>query len=112
MPAATITAQSNQQGLTRTTTTNSSGSYILTALPLGTYTVSVQAGGFERYSNTAVTVDADQSVRVDAALHPGGVSQQVTVNSAPPQVDTHKYDQRDHPAGARGRYADQHGAAA
>lgn len=89
VPTARVTVRSNQQGLTRTATTNSSGSYILTALPLGSYTVSVEAGGFERYSNTAVTVDADQSVRVDAALHLGGISQQITVSSAPPQVDTH-----------------------
>src|SRR5579875_477120 len=68
VPGAKITALSKQQGLTRTTTSNASGSYMLPALPLGTYTVTIEASGFEGFSNTAVTVDADQSVRVDAAL--------------------------------------------
>ncbi len=86
---AKITARSNQQGLTRASVTNSSGSYLLPAIPLGTYTVTIEASGFERYVNDAVTVDADQSVRVDASLHSGRVNEQIIVSSAPPQVDTH-----------------------
>ena len=89
LPNANVTATSNQQGLTRTATTNNAGSYTLPQIPLGTYTVAVEAGGFERSVNTNVAVDADQSVRVDASLHPGRVSEEVTVNAAPPQVDTH-----------------------
>ena len=89
VPNAKVTAVSNQQGVRRAVTTNASGSYILPQLPLGTYSVAVEAEGFERFTNTAVTVDVDQSVRVDASLHPGRVSEEVTVNSAPPQVDTH-----------------------
>jgi len=89
VPGAKVTAISKEQGLTRTTTSNSAGSYTLPEIPLGTYTVAVEAAGFERFLSTRVTVDADQNVRVDAALHPGQVSEQVTVNSAPPQVDTH-----------------------
>lgn len=89
VPNAKVTAVSNQQGVTRSVTTNASGAYILPQLPLGTYTVGVEAEGFQRFTNTAITVDVDQSVRVDAALHPGRVNEEVTVSSAPPQVDTH-----------------------
>lgn len=89
VPNVNITARSIEQGLIRTTTTNASGSYILPALPIGSYTVTVEAAGFEKYANATVKVDADQNVRVDAALHPGQVTEQVTVSSAPPQVDTH-----------------------
>jgi len=89
VPNAKVTAVSNQQGVMRSVATNASGAYILPQLPLGTYTVAIQAEGFDKFTNTAVTVDVDQSVRVDAALHPGRVNEEVTVNSAPPQVDTH-----------------------
>jgi outer membrane receptor protein involved in Fe transport len=89
LPDATVTAQSADQGLTRSTTTNSTGSFVLPAIPIGTYTVTIQAKGFERFSNTAVHVDADQNVRLDASLHIGNVTEQVTVSSAPPQIDTH-----------------------
>jgi hypothetical protein len=86
---AKVTARSIQQGLIRTTTTNASGSYILPALPIGSYTVTVEAAAFEKYANVAVKVDADQNVRVDAALRPGQVTELVTVSAAPLQVDTH-----------------------
>jgi len=85
---ATITARS-QEGLVRTVTTNATGAYILTQLPIGSYTITVEASGFEMFSNAAVQVDSDQNVRVDAKLTIGQVSQHVEVTSAPPQVDTH-----------------------
>jgi hypothetical protein len=89
VPGAKVTAVSDQQGLTRSTTTNGTGSYTLVQIPLGTYTVTVEASGFKRFASTTVAVDADQNVRVDASLHPGQVTAEVTVTSAPPQVDTH-----------------------
>jgi outer membrane receptor protein involved in Fe transport len=89
IPGAQVTARSNEQGFTRTVVSNSSGSYTLSEMPIGTYTVTIAATGFEKYSNTAVTVDADHNVRVNVSLSPGHVSQQITVTAAPPQVDTH-----------------------
>jgi len=88
IPNAQITARS-ATGLTRRAVANASGSYVLTEIPIGVYTVTVEAAGFQRFSNTAVSVDADQNVRVDAPLHPGTVAQEVVVSGAPPQVDTH-----------------------
>ncbi|HEV2322610.1 MAG TPA: carboxypeptidase regulatory-like domain-containing protein, partial [Terracidiphilus sp.] len=85
---AQVTAHSNSQGFTRAATTTATGSYSLSEMPIGTYTVAVQASGFGKYSNTAVPVNADRNVRVDASLVPGHVSQQITVSAAPPQVDT------------------------
>ncbi len=89
IPNAQVKATSHGQGLVRTTVTNASGSYILSALPIGTYTVTVEAAGFEEFSDVDVRVDADQNARVDATLKPGQVTQQVTVSGASPQVDTH-----------------------
>lgn len=89
LPAAAVTAQSADQGLTRTTTTNGAGSFVLPAIPIGTYTVTIEAEGFDRFSNTAVHVDVDQNVRVDISLRLGNVSEHVIVNAAPPQADTH-----------------------
>lgn len=86
---AQVTARSETQGFTRATVSNSTGSYILNELPIGTYTVSVEAPGFAKFANVAVAVNADQNVRVNATLQPGHVSQQITVTAAPPQIDTH-----------------------
>ncbi|WP_062341893.1 carboxypeptidase-like regulatory domain-containing protein [Novosphingobium sp. CCH12-A3] len=42
---AEVTIRSNEQGFTRTTTTDSSGQFRATALPTGTYAVTVTANG-------------------------------------------------------------------
>lgn len=88
VPNANVTARSTTD-LVRHAVTSSTGSYILSEIPIGVYTITVEAPGFQTFSNTRVSVDADQNVRVDAHLAPGQVSQQVTVSAAPPQVDTH-----------------------
>jgi len=86
---AKVMVKCTQGGLTRTAVSNASGSYILPQLPLGSYTLTVEGAGFEKYVNTAVMVDGDQNVRIDAMLPPGKITDQVTVSGAPPQVDTH-----------------------
>lgn len=51
---ATVEVTSNDQGFTRTTQTDSSGSYRVAALPPGDYTFKVSAPGFEEFSDNAV----------------------------------------------------------
>src|SRR5438046_8021809 len=46
---AKITAR-NQSGVERQTTSNESGYYVITNVPPGFYTVTVEAAAFERYS--------------------------------------------------------------
>jgi hypothetical protein len=89
VPRAHIAAQSLDQGLTRAVLSSETGSYVLPQLPIGTYSVTVEADGYQKFESENVKVDADQNVRVDALLQPGHVSQQVTVSAAPPLVDTH-----------------------
>lgn len=92
VPNAKITALS-ADGLSRTTVSNASGSYILPAIPIGSYTVTIEASGFQKLQNNAVRVDADQNVRVDGHLKLGSTTEEVTINAAPPQVDTHSNTQ-------------------
>ncbi len=47
VPGATVTAESAQQQLSRTTTTNATGFFDLQSLPRGTYQVKVELTGFE-----------------------------------------------------------------
>src|SRR5437016_3815619 len=50
--------------LTRTTTTNSDGAYVVAGLPGGTYNLVVTAKGFQKYSATKVVLDVAQKIRV------------------------------------------------
>lgn len=85
---ARITAQGEGTGLTRAVTTTSDGAFTVAALPVGKYTVVVDAASFKKYQNQNVVVDAEHNVRLDVVMEPGTVTEQVSVNEAPPQVDT------------------------
>lgn len=85
---ARVKAQMPGTGLTRSTACGADGTFTLPALPIGTYTLSVEAPSFRRFENQNVVVDAEHNVRLDVSLQPGDVTQQVTVVDLPPQVDT------------------------
>lgn len=51
---ATVAITSNAQGFTRTTTTTSDGSYRVGQLPIGTYTFTVSADGYDTFTDNNV----------------------------------------------------------
>jgi hypothetical protein len=91
IPNATVQVSSNQQGFTRTTTSNASGDYLVPGLPPGTYNVDVTANGFEKYHVTNLVLRVGEKARADAALTVGAVSTEVTVagtNVAPVETES------------------------
>lgn len=79
VPGASVTVSNPSQGVTRSTVTNSAGSYLVAALPAGTYTLSVTAQGFRTYRAAGIILQAAAKIRADATLQVGQVSTQVTV---------------------------------
>nr|WP_246346833.1 carboxypeptidase regulatory-like domain-containing protein [Sphingomonas jinjuensis] len=53
---ATVTVTSNGQGFTRTVTTGSDGTYRVPSLPQGSYTFTVEAQGFDTFSDANVSL--------------------------------------------------------
>src|SRR5689334_14469941 len=53
---ASITALNTATGLARKATSNSLGSYQVSALPSGPYKITVEHGGFETYVQSGITV--------------------------------------------------------
>lgn len=51
---ATVTVTSNAQGFTRSATTGADGSYVISALPQGTYSFTVTADGYDSFSDAGV----------------------------------------------------------
>jgi hypothetical protein len=75
--------------LTRNTETNGDGVYAASALPAGTYDVTVTAKGFQKFQAKAVKLDVAQKARVDISLVVGSVSEEVVVTGeSVTQVDT------------------------
>ncbi|MDE3178561.1 MAG: carboxypeptidase regulatory-like domain-containing protein, partial [Acidobacteriota bacterium] len=79
IPGAAVTVIDASLGVTRRMRTNSSGSYLASALPSGTYTLTVEAKGFKVYHATGVILQASEKIRADAVLQIGSVSTEVTV---------------------------------
>jgi len=60
-------------------TTNESGVYRAPNLPVGRYTVSVQAQGFKRAEVSGINLATDQRAGINVTLQPGAVSESITV---------------------------------
>ena len=85
---ATVTIIDTQRGPARTLTTDQAGEYNAPNLLPGTYTVRLEANGFQTLNRENVTLEVGKEVRVDLTPTPGATNQSVTVSEALPLVDT------------------------
>jgi hypothetical protein len=75
--------------LTRTTTTNADGAYVVAGLQGGSYNIEVTAKGFQRYSAKDVVLAVAAKIRVDIQLTVGAVTEEVVVTGeSVAQVET------------------------
>src|SRR6266700_2683977 len=79
--------------LTRTTTTNADGAYVVAGLPGGMYNIAVTAKGFQKYSAHGVVLDVAQKSRIDFQLTVGSVTEVIEVTGeSVAQVETTSSD--------------------
>ena len=85
---ANIKATNVATGYTRTAKTDDAGAYNIQYLPVGGYTVTVDASGFKKFvqQNLVITVDQTQPLNVTLAV--GAESQTIEVTTAPPLINT------------------------
>ena len=83
LAGATITLVGDQTQYTRTQTTTDTGSYLFSNLPIGSYTLTFSHDAFETQKVPSITVQADRTLTVNAALKVGSVSTTVTVEETP-----------------------------
>jgi hypothetical protein len=77
---ATVVLTNTDRGQdVRTVTTNSSGFYTATSLPLGTYTVKVSDGGFKTEAVTDLVLHVNDALTVNRTLVAGSAGETVTV---------------------------------
>lgn len=65
----------------RTATTDSSGEYVFNLLPIGRYSVRVEAAGFKGFIVNELTLVAGDRVRVDAKMEVGQTSETVNITA-------------------------------
>jgi hypothetical protein len=81
---AQIEVTANDQGRQYRGQTNESGNFVVTQLPPGSYSIRIEAPGFQTFVRTSIPVEADQTTRVDEQLRLGQTTQQILVKDTPP----------------------------
>src|SRR5262249_9532340 len=85
---AAVTLRDPQTNRTRTTQTDSFGTFRFSDVPVGTYDVRVESDGFARYAHAGLTLALGQTARMVAVLQPTGVVEEVAVTAHPPPLDS------------------------
>src|ERR1700722_7564755 len=83
LPDTTVTAVGDQTALTRSQKTTANGAYDFVNLPIGSYTLSFTHDGFQSEKIPSITVQADRTASVNAALQGGQVGTVGTVEATP-----------------------------
>ncbi len=81
MAGAKVTATEAATNTVRSTVTDNDGGYTIPALPVGTYSLSVEISGFASQRATGIHLDASQTARQDFKMSVGQVSQTVAVEA-------------------------------
>ncbi|MGA7524678.1 MAG: TonB-dependent receptor [Acidobacteriaceae bacterium] len=82
VPNAKVTITDVSKGTSTSVMSNASGGYVAEHLIPDTYNVKVEASGFQTFEADGVSVAADSSPRIDAALKTGSTSTTVTVSAS------------------------------
>ena len=88
IPNSPVTARSVESGRDWQTRTNEAGIYNLPALPPGQYTLTVEAPGFKRLVTNPITLEVNQTARIDLTLEVGAVAETIEVKGLAPLLQT------------------------
>src|SRR5215472_16447681 len=90
VPGATVTLHSETTGIEQSTMSDAAGRYQFLLVPAGQYTLSVQADGFSRLTNTGITLTVGQVASLPVTLQLAGVSSEVNVTGDAQLVETQR----------------------
>src|SRR5262249_5273389 len=86
--AATVAIHNVQTNQPRTTKTNEAGNYEFSFLPVGSYTLSIEASGFQKSEVSQFQLSVDQVARINVQLNVGEVSERVSVEASTVALQT------------------------
>jgi carboxypeptidase family protein len=81
VPGAKVVIQNQQTNATRTTQSDATGSYEFPFVGAGSYTLSVEAAGFQRAEVAAFQLSVDQVSRIDVKMSIGQTSEKIDVSA-------------------------------
>jgi len=88
LPGADVTATQTATGAKRSAVTDETGSYTLTNLPIGPYTLEMALPGFRTYVRSGIVLQVNDNPVVNAILEVGQVAETVEVQANAALVET------------------------
>jgi hypothetical protein len=88
VPGAKINVLNEATGVGRQTISAESGTFSVTNLPSGFYSVTVEGQGFKKFQTTRNKLDASVPLAVDVSLEVGGVTETVNVVADSARIQT------------------------
>src|SRR5919202_2016021 len=81
IPGAAVTLLNTGTAARRTAASDAAGNYQFVNLLPGTYKLEVESPGFKHYNRERIRVEVESTLRIDAPLEVGDVSEAVTVSA-------------------------------
>ena len=88
IPGAKVSATNEATGVSYTQNTTATGVYAFTAVPVGSYTVAVEAQGFRTTKQTGAVLTVNTPLDIDIALEVGQASETISVEASTVAVQT------------------------
>ena len=92
VPNSALTIRNEATNLTYSAATDAQGNYSFLNLPVGRYTLSAQAKGFQKYDVNGIQVEVNQQTRVEVRLTVGEMTQTVEVQALAAMIQTESTD--------------------
>jgi outer membrane receptor protein involved in Fe transport len=92
LSGVSVSATNLDTGLVRSMTTDGSGAYQLSNLPIGRYQLKIERDGFKTKVISPVTLIVDQRLRADAALDLGALAETVEIRGGATLLQTDQPD--------------------
>ncbi|HYO82782.1 MAG TPA: carboxypeptidase-like regulatory domain-containing protein, partial [Bryobacteraceae bacterium] len=88
LAGVTLNLVNTDTGVAYSATTSNLGEYTLPLLPVGKYTLTVEAAGFQSYMRRDITVELGRTMRLDIPMQVGAVSERVEVTGNAPMLES------------------------
>ncbi len=88
IPGATVTATNQATNVDYTATSNGTGNYDITSLPVGVYVIKAELAQFKTSATKPIQAEARQTIRIDFKLELGSVQETVQVTGESPVLQT------------------------
>src|SRR5215467_11804874 len=85
---ATVTIRQADTDLTRTVTTSDNGSYVVTQLAPGNYSVTIAKTGFKTFKQDNIELAIDQVAEINTKLELGSAQETIAVTAESPVLQT------------------------